>query len=113
MSIFIKSLVPIEDNSRKLDELGLRLHYIFPNVDSPYNMSKVVKDVNDAEIKLPIVNNKTYDGIVYCCLHVLKNGKVYGKETLPCHFSLTNTTSTFDPLTFSFRTKMKLQNLLF
>ena len=102
MSIFIKSLVPIEENSKKLDELSLRLHYIFPNAESPYNISKVVKDINDTEIKLPIIKNKAYDGIVYCCLHVLKNGKVYGKETLPCHFSLTNTTSTFDPLTFSF-----------
>lgn len=102
MSIFIKSLVPIEEDSRKLDILSLRLHYIFPNIESPYNMSKVIKNINDTEIKLPIVNNKPYDGIVYCCLHVLKNGKLYGKETLPCHFSLTNTTSTFDPLTFSF-----------
>lgn len=101
MSIFIKSLVPIEDNTSNLNQLKIKLHYIFPNADAPYNISKVIRSFNDVEVEIPKMYNKAYDGIVYCCLHVIKHGKVFGKETLPCHFSLTNAT-TFDPLTFSF-----------
>ena len=96
--IFVKSLVAIEDTSTLLDGLSYKLHYIFPNASAPHNISLIHSELIDKVIPIPT----NYSGIVFACLHVLKNGKLYGKETLPCNFSNTNNNNQLDALTFTF-----------